>query len=144
MKSVAEDDVIYRTINSALQCGCRLIGKRSQVHCRKKKKKKKKFTADCLQNLKVSYKVVNAQGITPWEGGYVLPYTAISRKVVGKNVHVTIPKGNQVRIHTGFHRFTEIGHIFHIKYIYQNKNTLQVEIWPISHLNDLEIQERGL
>ncbi|CAH3165584.1 unnamed protein product [Porites lobata] len=25
MKSVAEDDVIYRTINSALQCGCRLI-----------------------------------------------------------------------------------------------------------------------
>ena len=61
-----------------------------------------------------------------------------------KNVHVTIPKGNQVRIHTGFHRFTEIGHIFHIKYIYQNKNTLQVEIWSISHLNDLEIQERGL
>ena len=59
-------------------------------------------------------------------------------------MHVTIPKGNQVRIHTGFHRFTEIGHIFHIKYIYQNKNTLQVEIWPISHLNDLEIQERGL
>ena len=34
MKSVAEDDVIYRTIDSALQCGCRLIGKRSQVHCR--------------------------------------------------------------------------------------------------------------
>ncbi|CAH3023066.1 unnamed protein product [Porites evermanni] len=25
MKSVAEDDVIYRTIDSALQCGCRLI-----------------------------------------------------------------------------------------------------------------------
>ena len=23
-----------------------------------------------------------------------LPYTAISRKVVGKNVHATIPKGN--------------------------------------------------
>ena len=34
MKSVAEDDVIYRTIDCALQCGCRLIGKRSQVHCR--------------------------------------------------------------------------------------------------------------
>ena len=48
MKSVAEDDVIYRTIDCALQCGCRLIGKRS------------KFTADCLQNLRVSHKVVNA------------------------------------------------------------------------------------
>lgn len=34
MKSVAEDDVIYRTIDNALQCGYRLIGKRSQVHRR--------------------------------------------------------------------------------------------------------------
>ena len=27
----------------------------------------------------------------------------------------------QARIHTGFHRFTEIGHIFHTKYIFNNK-----------------------
>ena len=27
----------------------------------------------------------------------------------------------QVRIHTGFHRFTEIGHTFHVKYIFENK-----------------------
>ena len=51
---------------------------------------------------------------------------------------------SQVRIHTGFHRFTEIGHIFHIKYIFKNENTFQVEIWAISHLNDSETQERGL
>ena len=52
---------------------------------------------------------------------------------------------SQVQIHTGFHRFTEIGHIFHIKiYIFKNENTFQVEIWPISHLNDSETQERGL
>ena len=48
------------------------------------------------------------------------------------------------RIHTGFHRFAEIGHIFHIKCIFNNKNTFQVEIWPISRLNDSETQERGL
>ena len=52
---------------------------------------------------------------------------------------------SQVRIHTGFHRFTEIGHIFLIKiYIFKNENTFQVEIWSISHLNDSETQERGL
>ena len=28
---------------------------------------------------------------------------------------------NQGRIHTGFHRFTEIGQIFHNKYIFNNK-----------------------
>ena len=50
----------------------------------------------------------------------------------------------QVRIHTAFHRFTEIGHIFHIKYIFKNKNTFQVKIWQLSHLNDSETQERGL
>ena len=50
----------------------------------------------------------------------------------------------QALIHTDFHRFTEIGHIFHIKYIFDNKNTFQVEIWPISCLNDSETQERGL
>ena len=52
---------------------------------------------------------------------------------------------SQVRIYTGFHRFTEIGHIFHIEiYIFKNENAFQVEIWPISHLNDSETQERGL
>ena len=50
----------------------------------------------------------------------------------------------QVRIHTAFHRFTEIGHIFNIKYIFKNKNTFQVKIWQLSHLNDSETQERGL
>ena len=29
-------------------------------------------------------------------------YTAISRKVVGKNVHVTIPKGNKIMVNTLF------------------------------------------
>ena len=49
----------------------------------------------------------------------------------------------QLWIHTGFHRFTEIGHTFHVKYIFKNKNTFQVEVWP-SQLNDSETQERGL
>ena len=39
---------------------------------------------------------------------------------------------------------TEISHVFHNKYILNNKNIFQVEIWPISCLNDLETQERGL
>ena len=34
----------------------------------------------------------------------------------------------QVQIHTGFHRFTEIGHIFHNKDVFNNKNPFQVEI----------------
>ena len=50
----------------------------------------------------------------------------------------------QARIHTGFHRFTEIGHIFHNKYIFDNKNTFKAGIWPVSCLNDYEIQETGL
>ena len=56
----------------------------------------------------------------------------------------SVPKVVQARIHTGFHRFTEIGHIFHNKYIFDNKNTFKVGIWPVSCLNDYEIQERGL
>ena len=32
------------------------------------------------------------------------------------------PGFGQARIHTGFHRFTEIGRIFHNKYIFSNKN----------------------
>ena len=50
----------------------------------------------------------------------------------------------QAQIHTGFHRFTEIGHIFHNKYNFDNKNTSKVGIWPVSCLNDYEIQERRL
>ena len=42
----------------------------------------------------------------------------------------------QAQIHTGFHCFTEIGHIFHNKYNYLKKNTFQVEIRPIFCLND--------
>ena len=49
-----------------------------------------------------------------------------------------------MRIHTGFHHFMEIGHFFHNKYVVNNKNTFQVEIWPIFCLNDSETQERGL
>ena len=37
----------------------------------------------------------------------------------------------QARIHTGFHPFTEIGRIFHNKYIFNNKNAFQVEIWKM-------------
>ena len=45
---------------------------------------------------------------------------------------------SQVRIHTGFYRFTAIGHIFHNRYTLNNKNTFQVETWPISCMNDSE------
>ena len=48
----------------------------------------------------------------------------------------------QTRIHTGLHLFTKIGQILHNFFI--TKNTFQIEIWPISCLNDSEIQERGL
>ena len=37
----------------------------------------------------------------------------------------------QARIHTGCHRFTEIGRIFHNKYILSNKNNFQFEIWKM-------------
>ena len=37
----------------------------------------------------------------------------------------------QARIHTGFHTFTEIGRIFHNKYIFSNKNAFQVGIWKM-------------
>ena len=50
----------------------------------------------------------------------------------------------QARIHTGFHRFMEIGQIFHNKYIFNNKNTFQVETWAICYLSDSKTQERGL
>ena len=39
---------------------------------------------------------------------------------------------NQARIHTGFHRFTEIGQVFHNKHIFNNNSrTFQVEIWKM-------------
>ena len=37
----------------------------------------------------------------------------------------------QVGIHTSFHPFTEIGQIFHNKYVFNNNRTFQVEIWKI-------------
>ena len=64
----------------------------------------------------------------------------------------------QARTRTGFQRFTEIGQIFHNKYIFNKKNFpgwnlengldkcfIRGEFnWSISHLNDSETQERGL
>ena len=41
----------------------------------------------------------------------------------------------QVRIHTGFHRFTEIGQIFHNKHTFNNNKTSQVEIWKMFWTN---------
>ena len=37
----------------------------------------------------------------------------------------------QARIQIGFNRFTEIGWIFHNKYIFNNKKAFQVEIWNV-------------
>ena len=55
----------------------------------------------------------------------------------------------QARINTGFHRFTEIGQIFHNRYI--DEKTFQVarlhprrRNWSISCVNNSETQERGL
>ena len=42
----------------------------------------------------------------------------------------------QARTRTGFQRFTEIGQIFHNKYIF-NKKTFQVEIWKMDWTNTL-------
>lgn len=46
----------------------------------------------------------------------------------------------QALIHTSFHCFAEIGHIsvMHNNIFFHNKNTSQVEIWPVSCLNDSE------
>ena len=44
----------------------------------------------------------------------------------------------QARIHTGFHRFAEIGQIFEKKYIFNNKKTSQVEIlFSLVHIHSL-------
>ena len=56
----------------------------------------------------------------------------------------------QAWIHTSFHRFMEIGQIFHNRHIKEKLSKLQGFIparrrnWPIFCLNDSEIQERGL
>ena len=56
----------------------------------------------------------------------------------------------QVRIHTGFHRFTEIGQSFHNiflirKRLFKLQGFIQGKRnWPISCLNDSETQEKGL
>ena len=41
----------------------------------------------------------------------------------------------QVLIHTGFHRFTEIGQIFYNKHTFNNNKTSQVEIWKMVWTN---------
>ena len=41
----------------------------------------------------------------------------------------------QVRIRTGFHRFTEIGQIFHNKHTFNNNKTSKVEIWKMVWTN---------
>ena len=55
-----------------------------------------------------------------------------------ENVYLTIlyalnvsNESEKARIHTGFHRFTEIGQIVHNKYIFNTKNFVQVEIWKM-------------
>ena len=41
----------------------------------------------------------------------------------------------QARIHTDFHRFTEIGQIFHKKLIFNNNRTFQFETWKMVWTN---------
>ena len=48
----------------------------------------------------------------------------------------------QVRIHTGFHRFTKIGQIFHDEYIFNNTKISKLNLANIC-LNDSETQEKG-
>ena len=45
--------------------------------------------------------VTGTSRLKGWSQGELRLYTAISRKVVGKNVHATIPKGNM-----GYDRYT--------------------------------------
>ena len=65
------------------------------------------------------------------------------------NVNCNVPKF-QARIHTVFHRFTEIGQIFHNNFLIKKKlcklhGFIQGEWnWPMSCLNDSETQEKGL
>ena len=53
---------------------------------------------------------------------------------------------SQARFHTGFHRFTEIGQIFHNKHIFHNNTnrTFQVEIWKTVWKNVFFFQFRGI
>ena len=51
----------------------------------------------------------------------------------------------QARIHTCFHRFTEIGQVFHNKYIFNNScRTFQVEIWKMVWTNVFFFQFPGI
>ena len=45
-----------------------------------------------------------------------------------------------MRVHTSFHPFTEIGQIFHDKYVFNNNRTFQVEIWKMVWTNVLFFQ----
>ena len=52
---------------------------------------------------------------------------------------------SQARIHTGFHRFTEIGQVFHNKHIFNNNSrTFQVEIWKMVCTNVFFFQFTGI
>ena len=53
---------------------------------------------------------------------------------------------NHGRIHTGFHRLTEIGQIFHNKDIFNNNNnrTFKVEIWKMVWTNVFFFQFLGI
>ena len=53
---------------------------------------------------------------------------------------------DQARIHTGFHRFTEIGQVFHNKHIFNNNNSrnFQVEIWKMVCTNFFSFQFPGI
>ena len=51
----------------------------------------------------------------------------------------------QARIHTGFHRLTEIGQVFHNKHIFNNNSrTFQVEIWKMVCTNVFFSQFTGI
>ena len=52
---------------------------------------------------------------------------------------------SQAQIHTGFHRFTEIGQVCHNKYIFNNnRRTFQVEIWKMVCTNVFFFQLSGI
>ena len=56
---------------------------------------------------------------------------------------ICVPR--QAWIHTGFHRFTEIGQIFHNKHIFNNNSrTFQVEIWKKVWTNVFFFQFLGI
>ena len=57
---------------------------------------------------------------------------------------VSLPR-SQARIHTGFHRFTEIGQVFHNKYIFNNScRAFQIEICKMVWTNVFFFQFTGI